>query len=154
MQFLWITKAPQFWLYFSQVKLQPLCVFCLESRILDASNWTVQNNKRNLKKKEKLPQLPHSQVLDFAGVPSPPIIQKGFLKPDLHLQTGICTAVNATQGLGDLGLSDSKDKDLSCARQPSHAKREKNEWMDWTHKETNLRKYCQQERESHFLFVL
>lgn len=52
-----------------------------DSRYVNASNWTVQyrpqNNKRNLKKKEKLLQVPCSQMLDFAGVRSEHLLSYG-----------------------------------------------------------------------------
>lgn len=67
----------------------------------------------------------------------------GFLELDLLLQTSICITVNPTYGLGEFGLSydSTKDKDMSCAQQPSRAKtHDKNEQMDWKHKEINCRK--------------
>lgn len=50
--------------------------------------------------------------------------------------------VNPTYGLGDFGLSydSTKDKDMSCARQPNHAKTDdKNEQLDSKQREPNLR---------------
>lgn len=70
------------------------------------------------------------------------ILYTGFLELDLPLQTSICIMVNPTYGLGHFGLSydSTKDKDMSCARQPNHAKTDdKNEQLDWKQREPNLR---------------
>lgn len=54
----------------------------------------------------------------------------------------MCITVNPMYELGDFGLSydNTKDEDMSCAQQSSHAKRDdKKKGMDWKHKEINLR---------------
>lgn len=52
------------------------------------------------------------------------IVDAGFLELDLPLQTRMCITVNPMYELGDFVLSydNTKDEDMSCAQQSSHAK--------------------------------